>query len=193
MSSFQSHDAFQDRAASLEEGYFRTRDSSLVDKLKNVFETKVAKDELSKASGITNDEFLDRMIRLNIRGEMMTAFKLFPLVEVAWADGSFSSAEGEAVVNAAVQQGIPRDSEVLARLQEWLHKGPTPEGRTLWKMYAAELRKKLSPTELATFREDLVKHAESVAKSSGGILSIFLTESREEKRVIQELRKELTV
>jgi len=193
MSSFQSHDAFQDRAASLEEGYFRTRDSALVDKLKNVFETKVAKDELSKASGITNDEFLERMLRLNIKGEMLTAFKLFPLVEVAWADGSFSRAEGEAVVNAAIHQGIPRDSEVLARLQEWLHKGPTPEGRTLWKMYAAELRKKLSPAELATFRDDLIKHAESVAKSSGGILSIFLTESREEKRVIQELRKELTV
>lgn len=193
MSSFRSHDAFQDRAASLEEGYFRTRDSALVDKLKNVFETKVAKDELSKASGITNDEFLERMLRLNIKGEMLTAFKLFPLVEVAWADGSFSSEEGEAVVNAAVQQGIPRGSEVLARLQEWLHKGPTPEGRTLWKMYASELRKKLSPTELATFREDLIKHAETVAKSSGGILSIFLTESREEKRVIQELRKELTV
>jgi len=193
MSFSQSRDAFQDRAQSLEEGYFRTRDSALVDKLRNVFETKMAKDELSKASGITNDEFLERMLRLNIKGEMLTAFKLFPLVEVAWADGSISSAEADAVVHAATQQGIPRESEVLARLKDWLNKGPTPEGRTLWKMYASELRKKLSATELATFRDDLIKHAEAVAHASGGILNLFLTESREEKKAIQELRKELTV
>lgn len=193
MSSFQSRDAFQDRAVSLEEGYFRSRDAQMVDKLRNVFETKMAKDDLAKASGITNDEFLSRMLQLNIKGEMLTAFKLFPLVEVAWADGSFDSAEAEAVINAAVKQGIPRGSEVLGHLKEWLHKGPTQEGRALWKMYASELRKKLSPTELATFRDDMVKHAHSVAQSSGGILNIFLAESSEEKKVIQQLKQDLTV
>lgn len=193
MSFSQSRDAFQDRGQSLEEGYFRTRDAQMVDKLRNVFEAKVAKEALAKATGITNDEFLERMLRLNIKGEMLTAFKLFPLVEVAWADGSFDKAEADAVLNAAIKQGIPRDSEVLAHLTEWLHKGPSEDGRTLWKMYAAELRKTLAPAELATFRDDLVKHAHDVARASGGILSVFLAESSEESRVIKELKKQLTV
>lgn len=189
MSSFN---AFHERGQSLEEGYFRSRDAQMVDKLRNVFETKVAKEALAKATGITNDEFLDRMVRLNIKGELLTAFKLFPLVEVAWADGTFDKAEAEAVLNAAVKHGIPRDSEVLAHLKEWLHKGPSEDGRALWKMYAAELRKKLSPAELATFRDDMVKHAHEVARASGGILSVFLTESSQESKVIKELKKDLT-
>ena len=172
MSSFQSRDAFQDRAASLEEGYFRSRDAQMVDKLRNVFENKMAKDELAKATGSTNDEFLNRMLQLNIKGEMLTAFKLFPLVEVAWADGSFDKAEADAVLNAAIKQGIPRDSEVLAHLKEWLHKGPSADGRALRKMYASELRKKLSPAELATFRDDREKHAQEGARASGGSLGV---------------------
>ncbi|MBX3381064.1 MAG: hypothetical protein KF805_13300 [Phycisphaeraceae bacterium] len=193
MSFSQSRDAFQDRGQSLEEGYFRTRDAQLVDKLRNVFEAKVAKDAIRNATGITDETFLDRMLELNIKGEMLTAFKLFPLVEVAWADGSFDQAEADAVIAAAAKQGIPRNSEVLAQLKEWLKKGPTPDGRALWKMYAAELRKTLTPAELATFRDDMVKHAHSVAQASGGILKVFLSESREEKRAIQELKKDLTV
>lgn len=193
MSFSQSHDAFRDRAQSLEEGYFRTRDAQMVDKLRGIFENKLAKEAITKATGITNDEFLDRMVRLNMNGEMLTAFKLFPLVEVAWADGTFDQAEADAVISAAAKQGIPRNSEVLAYLKNWLNKGPTPDGRTLWKMYAAELRKTLSKQELDTFREDLLKYAHQVAEASGGILKVFFTESASEKKAIEAIRKELTV
>lgn len=192
MSFSQSHDAFKERGQSLEDSYFRTRDAQMVDKLRNVFENKLAKEAVTKATGITNDEFLDRVVRLNMNGEMLTAFKLFPLVEVAWADGNFDQAEAEAVISAAAKQGIPRNSEVLAHLKNWLNKGPTPDGRSLWKMYAAELRKTLSKQELDTFREDMLKYAHQVAEASGGILKLFFTESTSEKKVIEGIRKELT-
>ncbi|MGH7242849.1 MAG: hypothetical protein ACREJD_05470 [Phycisphaerales bacterium] len=192
MSFSQSRDAFQDRAQSLEEGYFRTRDATLVTKLKNVFETKVARDELIKAAGISNEEVIERMLKLNVSGQMLTAFKLFPLVAIAWADGTIDKAEAEAVIATAVKHGIPRDSEVMARLKEWLDRGPTPDGRAVWMMYAAELRRTLTPAELATFRDDLLKHAHEVAQASGGLFNVFLTESKEEKREIEAVKKALS-
>ncbi|MBS0189445.1 MAG: TerB family tellurite resistance protein [Planctomycetes bacterium] len=192
MGTIGSHDAFRERGQSLEEGYFRSRDSQLVDKLRKVFETKVARDELKKAAGISSDEVLDRMMQLNISGQMLTAFKLFPLVEIAWADGSVDAKEVEAVINGAVKHGIPRDSEVMSRLRDWLSRGPTADGRAVWKMYAAELRKSLSPDQLKTFREDLLNQAHAVAQAGGGIFNIFLTESQSEKKVIEEIRAALT-
>ena len=49
-----SHDAFAQRGSSNEEAYFRNKDAGLVDRLRSVFEAKRTKEELSKASGISN-------------------------------------------------------------------------------------------------------------------------------------------
>lgn len=187
-----SSDQFAARGRSLEEGYFRTKDADLVEKLRKVFETSRNKEELSKATGITNDEVLQRLVNLSIRGELLTAFKLYPLVEIVWADGSFDKAESEAVVSAAIKLGIPRDSESIKRLKDWLERGPTEDGRAAWRMFAAELRKTLNPKELATFRDDLLKYAHSVAEASGGIFGVFLQVSPEEKKVIEVIQKALT-
>lgn len=193
MTPVQFHDAFHERGQSLEEGYFRTQDSELVDKLRKVFETKLATDQLSKATGITNPEVLERMVKLNVRGEMALVFKLFPLVEIAWADGSFDESESDAVIKAAVKFGVPADGEAMGRLKDWLKRGPTPEVRALWLMYANELRKTLTPAELHDFRDTLLKHARAVAEASGGVLGMFFAESKDEKKVIADIKKVLTV
>lgn len=185
-------DAFSDRARSFEEGYFRNKDAELVDKLRKVFETTRTKEELSKATGITNPEALERLVAINLRGELMTVFKLFPLVEVAWADGSIDQSEADTVIAAAIKMGVPKDGEAIARLKYWLYSGPKDEGRAAWRMYAAELRKSLNPTELATFRNDLLKVAKDVAEASGGILGAFLQVSGNEHKVIENIKKALT-
>ena len=188
-----SSDQFAARGRGIEEGYFKTKDADLVDKLRKVFETKRDREGLSKASGITNDEVLDRLVNLSVKGELLTAFKLYPLVEIVWADGSFDKAESEAVISAAIKQGVPRDSESITRLKYWLENGPTEEGRAAWRMFAAELKKTLNPKELATFRDDLLKYAHSVAEASGGLFGVFMQVSPEEKRVIEAIQKALTV
>jgi uncharacterized tellurite resistance protein B-like protein len=192
MESSHGFDAFHARGKSLEESYFRTKDAQLVEKLRKVFQSTLDKEELRKATGITNDEVLDRLIRLNVRGELLTAFKLYPLVEIAWADGRLDKKEADAVVHAAITLGLPKDSDSLARLKEWVQRGPTPDGRAAWRMFASELRKVLSPHELNTFRDDLLKHAKAVADTSGGILDMFLNTSAAEKRVIDKIRELLT-
>jgi hypothetical protein len=187
-----SHDSFAARRSSFEESYFRSRDAELVDKLKRVFDAKRDREELRKATGIADDQVLDRMMAVNAKGEMLTAFKLLPLVEIAWADGSYDQKEADAVVTAAIRHGIPRDSAALERIKEWLQRGPNPEARKAWYMYAEALRKALTPAELNTFREDLLKTARHIAEGSGGILGTFFTVSKGEKQVLKKITDALT-
>jgi hypothetical protein len=185
-------DPFATRRNSFEESYFRGKDAELVDKLRKVFQTRMDREQLRKATGITSDEVLDRLIQINVKGEMLSAFQLFPLVEIAWADGVFEPREGDAVISAAIRYGIPADSAALERIKEWLQRGPDPEARKAWSMYAAELRKTLTPAELKTFRDDLLKMARKVAETSGGILGTFFTVSRGEHQVLRKITESLT-
>jgi hypothetical protein len=186
------HDAFESRRSTFEEAYFRKKDADLVEKLRAVFQTKRDRDELKRLTGITSDEVLDRLMAVQVNGEMLTAFKLLPLVEIAWADGACDKREADAVISAAVNHGIPKDSQALDRIKDWLHRGPNPEARKAWLMYAQELRKVLSPAELKTFREDLLHTARAIAELSGGIVSTFFTVSGGEKAVLKKITDALS-
>jgi len=183
-----SSDAFQTRGQSFEEGYFRNKDAEVVDKLRHIFQTKLDKDALRAATGITNDEVLERLVAVSIRGEMLAVFKLYPLVEIAWADGRVDQSEADAVLAAAVKVGIPQTGEAIDRLKDWLKRGPNDDARAVWKMFAAELRKTLSPAELAEFRDDLLKFANSVARASGGFLGLMQVDAREQ-RIIDAINR----
>lgn len=187
-----TNDPFAARGQSFEDAYFHKKDKELVSKLQKVFQTKLTKDELRKASGVENEEVLDRLVSLNLRGELLGAFKLYPLVEVAWADGGVDKKEIAAVVKAAIQHGMPQNGEAIKRLEEWLVRGPTADGRAAWNMFAGELRKQLTPAQLNTFRADLLKMANDVAQASGGILGGFFQVSPQEKRVLDGIAKALT-
>lgn len=181
------HDPFEARRTSFEEGYFRTKDTELVEKLRKVFQTRLDRDELRRLTNINSEEVLDRMMAVQVKGQMLTAFKLLPLVEIAWGDGVCDKREAEAVVNAAIKHGIPSDSVALQRVKEWLERGPDPEARKAWLMYAQELRKVLTPAELKTFRDDLLHTARRIAELSGGILNTFFTVSHNEKAVLKKI------
>ena len=185
-----NRDQFEARRSSFEEAYFRNKDVDTVEKLKKVFDAKRDREELRKATGITSDEVLDRMMAVNAKGEMLTAFKLLPLVEVAWADGSCDKKEADAVIVAAIKHGVPRDSAALEQIKAWLYRGPNPEARKAWAMYAEELRKTLAPAELDAFREDLLKTARQIAESGGGILRALVSKS--EKTVLNKIAEALT-
>jgi len=192
MNPSHSNGPLDSRRNTFEESYFRTKDAELVDKLRKVFETTRNKEELSKATGINNQEVLDRLVASNVDGEMLTAFKLYPLVEIAWADGAFDGAERAAVMAAAIKHGVPAGSPVLNRLKDWLDRGPNEDTRAAWYMYAGELRNTLSPAELNTFREDLLTMARQVAEISGGVLGMFFNVSQNERTVLKDITAALT-
>lgn len=191
MNTLHSFDAFELRGRSFEERYFHAKDAELVEKLQAVFRRTLDREELRKITGVDDEELLDRLLDVNVRGEMMTAFKLLPLVEIAWADGVLDHREADAVVHAASRFGIT-PGPALDRLRDWLRRGPTPQVRALWIRYAEDLRKTLNKAQLDEFREDLLRTARGIADCSGGVLNVFFNTSAAERRIIEAVRKALS-
>jgi hypothetical protein len=187
-----SKDQFQSRAKQFEEEYFRKKDVQLVDKLKGVFNKNLDKESLRQATGITDERVLDNLVALSLSGEVMAAFQLFPLIEMAWADGQVDEREGRAVLTAAEQHGIPAGTAAYNLLENGLKDRPRPDARKAWYLYAEELRKVLSPQELTTFRNDLLEYARRVAEASGGILNVAFTISNNERKVLEAVERALT-
>ena len=94
-------DPFEERRKSFEEQYFQKKDAQLVDRLKAVFHKKIDKEAIRQTTGITDERLLDDLVEMGLNGELISAFKLYPLVEVAWADGKVDRREIRAVLDAA--------------------------------------------------------------------------------------------
>jgi hypothetical protein len=185
-------DAFGARREGLEADYFHKKDADLVGKLKEVFGRKLDREELRKATGIKSEEVLERLLAVNAKGETLLAFRLYPLVEIAWADGSIDKREAKAVIEAATSLGVPPKSAALTTIEAWLARGPTEDGRQAWYMYAGELRKTLTPAELEKFRSELLAGARAVASASGGLLGVAFEISQKEQKVLDGIAKALT-
>jgi hypothetical protein len=149
------------------------------------------KESLRKATGVTNEELLDRMVELNIAGEGLAAFQLYPLVEIAWADGDLSESEARSVLAAGEKYGIRPGTKAYEMLDRRLRIGPDPELRKIWFFYATEMKKTLSPRELDTFREDLLERARAVVAATGH-LERLLVDIGGERKVIAAIEKALT-
>ena len=184
---------FERRARAFEAEFFSRKDAELIDKLKLVFHKKVDKQSIRDATGVSDEETLDRLVELNLDGELMAAFNLLPLVEVAWADGKADDREIRAALSAAEQRGIGRGSKAYELLETRLREGPTRDGRKIWFYYADALRKTLSSSQLEQFRKDLIADCWRVAQTSGGLLDVAFTVTANEKRVIDAVERALTV
>jgi len=186
-----SDDIFGKRGKYFEEEHFRKKEFELLEKLKGVFQKKVDKESLRQASGVTDENLLDRMVEIQLKGEMMSAFQLYPLVEIAWADGDLSESEARSVLAAGEEHGIRPGTRAYEFLERRLHEGPNPEARKVWFLYAEQLRKNLTPRELEVFREDLLARARAVVASTGH-LERLLVDVGGERRIIAAIEKALT-
>jgi hypothetical protein len=184
-------DIFQKRETYLEEEYFRKKEFALLEKLKAVFQKKMDKEAIRKATGVTNEQLLDRLVEIQLDGEMMRAFELYPLVEIAWADGDLDEREARSVLAAGEKRGMAPGSKAYLMLEDRLHKGPDPELRKVWFAYAEELKKVLSPRELETFRNDLLERARGIVAATGH-LERLLVDVGGERKVIAAIERALT-
>jgi len=166
-------DMFKQRELYLEEEYFRKKDFALLEKLKAVFNKNLSKESIRKATGVTNEHLLDR------------------LVEIAWADGDLSESEARSVLAAGEKEGIAPGSRAYRRLEERLRDGPDPEARKVWFLYAEELKKVLSPAELDKFRKDLLERARGIVVATGHLERLVLDVGGERK-VLAAMERALT-
>lgn len=169
-----------ERRQSLEDEFFHKQSQENLEALRKQLAQQTTKEELRKASGMTDDAVLDKLLALGIGAETVLALSLVPLIHVAWADGKIQDQEREAILQGAQKKGIATDSPAFALLQAWLSRQPNLTLFETWEAYIKALRGKLTDKESAQLEAQVMRFARFVAESSGGFLGIGKISNAEE-------------
>jgi len=170
---------WEKRARTLEDEFFFRVDKQLAAELKARMAAEEQKQLLARASGIQDDELLEKLMAAKITNESVVALALVPLVEVAWADGRIEKAERTAILEAA-KIHCAQGSVGYALLESWLDNAPAKSLFDAWSEYTRLLCAKLSDENRRQLREQIVGRTREVATAAGGILGIHTISSKEE-------------
>jgi uncharacterized tellurite resistance protein B-like protein len=180
-------DMFEKRRKQFESEFFAKRDQALIEKIRGMLEKEHPRETLKKVTGIEDDKIVDTLVGLHVNRDTLAAFALYPLVEVAWADGTVDEAEREAFFKAAAEVGIPQGSPGHEALKAFLKDTPREEARKAWFAWTSEVKKQLEPSERAKVRDALLKRARAVAEASGGFLGFGKRIGPGEQRVLDKI------
>jgi tellurite resistance protein len=154
-----------------EDAYFRKQDQELRQKLR---------EELSQGAADLKQAPRDlslpgRIQRLGFVGEKLRVFDLMPLVHVAWADGTVTRQEREAILAVALTR-VERSSVAFALMESLLEERPPQafldESLSLLKLVAGDAR-----------AESVVELCIKVASASGGFMNVGNVSSEERAQI----------
>jgi hypothetical protein len=171
----------EERGRALENQFYEKENQEKLAAMKHKLDVKASKDELRKASGMSDDAVLEQLVALGLRGNTIAALSLVPLIQVAWADGSIQDNERTAILQGAHGKGLEEGSDGYELLQSWLKRQPRDELFTAWEAYIKALASQLNDEQNRLLRNQIVGFAKLVATSAGGILGFGKVSSTEEK------------
>jgi len=184
-----SSDVFEKRRQALEDEFFKKREQGLIEKLRKTLETEHPRDTLKQLTGIQDESVIDTLVALNVNRDTLAAFGLYPLVEVAWADGAVDDRERAAFLEAAAEHGLHAGTPGHEALRQFLKETPREDARKAWFAWAAELNERLGAEERKKVREALLARARKVAEATGGILGLGSRVSPAEQRVLDRIEQ----
>jgi hypothetical protein len=178
-----------DKPTRTEDEYFHRRDRELMEQKRRAEAEVTARQALSSALGITDEELTRRLQAQGITAELTVLLPWVPAIQVAWLK-SLTSAERDWLLDhIRANQAPPLDAAATAKLQEWLATSPD-------KLYAPALDaiklqlSTLGPDARATLRDKVLNAARGVSAASGGVLGIGSV-SADEKAALDTLAKQL--
>jgi hypothetical protein len=184
-----SEEILGDRRKALEEEFFAKQNQRLLRQLRETTAVKAKTEALAAASGITDAAVLEQLAAIDLSGETVAALSLVPLIEVAWADGRLDAKEQSALLAAAEQSGLGKDSASYQLLEEWVKERPSPRVLAAWKAYVAALSTTLDDQTKHALKQDLLGRARMVAEAAGGFLGLGKRISSAEQAVLTELEQ----
>lgn len=164
-----SDDIFKDRERGNEAQWARAHDAELIEKLRDKDRLEAITRALAEKLRVDAPELLQRVIDLGVTGDTGPALLLAPLVQVAWAEGSVTEPEREAVMRLAADRGIAATAPSGAQLAEWLKARPADE------LFAAAIDvikaglSVLPPAEREERLTTITAACREVARASGGL------------------------
>jgi hypothetical protein len=174
----------------LEEHFFAQMDQQLLEKLRKEQSSTQTAESIMKVTGITDQNVAAELAGVGVTIETLTAFRLVPLVAVAWADDRLEENERDAIIQAAEKSGIDSAEPAMAMLKSWLMKRPGVELFDAWCHYSKSLSASLNGAIREVFQKEVVAQVQSVARSAGGVLG-FGSISPSEKAIIDRVEQAL--
>src|SRR5690242_9726347 len=171
----------EERGRALENQFYEKENQQKLAAMKDKLDTQSSKDELRKASGMTDDTVLEKLVALGLRGNTIAALSLVPLIQVAWADGKIQDNERTAILQGAHGKGLEKGTPGYELLQTWLQKKPSSELIDAWEAYIKALASQLNDEQNRLLKNQIVGFAKMVAASAGGFLGIGKVSASEEK------------
>src|SRR4051812_49218419 len=149
--------------------------------MKGKLDAQRSKDELRKASGMTGDAVLEKLVPLGLRANTIAALSLVPLIQVAWADGTIQDNERTAILQGAHGKGLEKGTAGYDLLQTWVEKKPRDDLFLAWEAYIKSLTAQLNDEQNRLLKNQIVGFAKMVAGAAGGFLGIGRVSASEEK------------
>jgi hypothetical protein len=171
----------EERGRALENQFYDKQDKEKLAAMKAKLASQATREELRKASGMTDEAVLDKLISLGLRANTIAALSLVPLIEVAWADGEIQDNERSAILQGAHGKGLEQGSDGYQLLQTWLNRKPDAALFEAWQAYIKALTGQLNDEQNKLLKNQIVGFAKMVAASAGGFLGIGKVSASEEK------------
>jgi hypothetical protein len=172
--------ALEERGRALEDEFFHKENQAKIAAIKAKQASQDSKEELRKASGMTDEAVLDHLVSLGLRANTIAALSLVPLVAVAWADGAIQDDEKQAIMQGAHGKGLDEGSPGYQLLSGWLARRPDGALLDAWVEYIKALSSQLNDEQSRLLKNQIVGFAKMVATASGGILGFGKVSSTEE-------------
>lgn len=182
-------DSFEDRRKALEEQFFQQHEKALVQKMKDAAQKTASKEEIQKLTGIANEQVLEALSALKMGGAATLVMALYPIIEVAWADGKIDPSERKVILDLSKSIGLESESPAYEYLAKWLDEKPELSWFGLWADYVQALTAKMSAEDKALLRATVVGRARVVAEASGGFMGLAFRVSGAERAVLEKLEK----
>jgi tellurite resistance protein len=183
-----SSEFLRDRRVAMEESFFAKQNEALRLRLKEMDEARRKKEAFTAASGITDEDVIEKLASLNIGSDTLAALSVVPLIAVAWADGGIDAQERIAVFSKATELGLDKHNIGYQRIERCLTEKPPPADLfAAWKAYIGALSATLSDEARRTLKMEVLDRARTVAEAAGGFLGVGRKISAQEAQVIKEI------
>jgi hypothetical protein len=174
-------ESLEERGRALENQFYEKENKDKLAAMKSKMDAQQSREDLRKASGMTDDKVLDKLVELGLRSNTIAALSLVPLIEVAWADGEIQDNERNAILQGAHGKGLEQGTDGYELLQTWLKSKPSPALFEAWEGYIKALAGQLNDEQNRLLKNQIVGFAKMVAASAGGFLGIGKVSASEEK------------
>lgn len=177
------------RRRALEESFFQKRNAELLQNLKESLIHDEEKTKLAAICGFQDQVVLEELMAQGIGCQSAAAISLVPMIHVAWADDNLESKEREAILTAAEQMGLKKESPAYKLLEGWLEDQPDEELYTAWCDYVSAITQTQDGPSKNAFKNAVLGRARDVAQAAGGILGLGEKVSASEEAVLKKLEQ----